>query len=413
MKVNGASGAQSLSIISSTNMAAPWAQERVFQPDDHCPFELRSPAARIHQMKVARGASLQDTVTSHLGPPAHSDLEGFACWKDPSYNLYVSEVKVVLTIPFGVTAKACAEAVLWDLLLIKKQLPRQEFLFWKEFGANLARDHVVNIPPASPDDLKKFIRDYCDGRIYCDHQCPSPSLLPMIFFPLALGSFTPRAPEKEEDPSPEWIALQQIPDPGPTPVLLPLPEEPPHPGYPEPPADPSWVELDVATVEELRINGTSTVAVSSIQDLLSMPDNPELQDYISSVEQQNAALRATYDAAFSAYEQKRRDIDEQHQQALARLQKEKRKVERLNRSFAQRLALWSKRKAQKDTAFEGFMAKRYEKFGVLYEYMHCALPRMVNGQPCFMSARILSKEDWDKVRPVIRRELERREEIEI
>lgn len=65
--------------------------------------------------------------------------------------------------------------------------------------------------------------------------------------------------------------------------------------------------------------------------------------------------------------------------------------------------------AQADTAFKAFMAKKYQKVGVIYEYMDRAVSS-VNGQPCFLSARILSRSDWDKVRPVISRELERREQ---
>ena len=50
------------------------------------------------------------------------------------------------------------------------------------------------IPPMSKEDLKKFILDFCDGKIFCSAQVPEyeQSNIGMIFMPLIFGCFSKR-----------------------------------------------------------------------------------------------------------------------------------------------------------------------------------------------------------------------------
>lgn len=60
------------------------------------------------------------------------------------------------------------------------------------------------------------------------------------------------------------------------------------------------------------------------------------------------------------------------------------------------------------------MPKDYiEKVGLIYEMMDEAGPRSINGQPMFMSHRILHVDDWKRVQPVIDTEEEHRKNLKI
>jgi hypothetical protein len=49
--------------------------------------------------------------------------------------------------------------------------------------------------------------------------------------------------------------------------------------------------------------------------------------------------------------------------------------------------------------------------GCLWEYHSEALPRSINGLPCFMSFKMLHKDDWERAKVAIDRELDRRKNI--
>ncbi len=65
-------------------------------------------------------------------------------------------------------------------------------------------------------------------------------------------------------------------------------------------------------------------------------------------------------------------------------------------------------------ALNGYNQESLEtRIGVLYEYMEKALPRGINGCPCFTSMRILHAEDWKRAHAAILAEYERRKNIPI
>ncbi len=53
------------------------------------------------------------------------------------------------------------------------------------------------------------------------------------------------------------------------------------------------------------------------------------------------------------------------------------------------------------------------RIGCIYEYLDKALPRSVNGRPCFMSMRLLHMEDWKRAHAAMLVEEERRKNIPI
>ena len=104
---------------------------------------------------------------------------------------------------------------------------------WQEVGKALAEPVVEVFPDYTQEQLKRFVLDYCDGRLYCDHQC-DPSILGMVFLPLALGAFGPQGPDEEKGTEGDaaWHAMQNLPpDPGDEPKSTPPPPEPPSPEH--------------------------------------------------------------------------------------------------------------------------------------------------------------------------------------
>lgn len=65
-------------------------------------------------------------------------------------------------------------------------------------------------------------------------------------------------------------------------------------------------------------------------------------------------------------------------------------------------------------AFSGYNEDSLKSYvGCIYEYMDQALPRSINGRPCFASMRILHTEDWKRAHAAIVAEQERRKNIPI
>lgn len=65
-------------------------------------------------------------------------------------------------------------------------------------------------------------------------------------------------------------------------------------------------------------------------------------------------------------------------------------------------------------AFSGYNQESVKnRLGCVYEYVDKALPRAVNGQPCFMSMRIMHIDDWKRASAAITAEVERRKTIKI
>ena len=61
----------------------------------------------------------------------------------------------------------------------------------------------------------------------------------------------------------------------------------------------------------------------------------------------------------------------------------------------------------------GMRKEDIDQVGLIWEHMSKAGPRAINGMPTFLSARLMHKDDWERARKAIKRELDRRKEIEV
>lgn len=50
---------------------------------------------------------------------------------------------------------------------------------------------------------------------------------------------------------------------------------------------------------------------------------------------------------------------------------------------------------------------------LVWEYMHKAAPRSINGMPCFFSCHFMDPGDWERVRPALEAEAKRRKQIKV
>ena len=64
-------------------------------------------------------------------------------------------------------------------------------------------------------------------------------------------------------------------------------------------------------------------------------------------------------------------------------------------------------------ACSGWSVDAASQLGIIYEYIDKAMPRAINGMPCFMSMHVMHRDDWARCREAIIREQERRQEVSL
>jgi len=338
-------------------------------------------------------------------------------WEDPKYVFYAhgGTFSLDLDVPDGCTQFQTAEALMWDVGYLKKPLPRAEYDAYVQQGAKAAEPHVVKFPDYTPAELKKFVLGYCDGQIYCDFQCRNTDLR-MVFMVLIFGALDTQAPDEKEDTpgSPAWLAEQELPPhPGDAPSRDAYPLIPEKPDYPPPPTPPEVLIPDEATVEALSGRDDTDVEVASVDDLFVEGPLLGLAAYHEKVRLTNEARTAAHQEALVKWEAAKAKVDADHQNNLVKHTAEVVEWEKSEAEFDARTREWERQKAVHKAAHQGFTATRLQNLGVIYEELSKAGPRSVNGQPIFMSCRILNRSDWIRCRAAINRELARRQEMEI
>ncbi len=287
---------------------------------------------------------------------------------------------------------------------------------WQEVGKALAEPVIEIFPDYTQPQLKRFVRDYCDGRLYCDHQC-DPNILGMVFLPLALGGLSPKAPDEKEGTEGDaaWHAAQKLPpDPGEKPKATPPPVGPQQPKYPEPPPEPIWHQVDPEREKALLLAASPDVKVESVHDLFVEEGLPAaMAEYRESIEHKNNALQTEHEAAVAEHQlvvDALRGVHdaawEGHRVALAEHREQEARL-------AERKVEWQRAKAIHEATRRGFAVTRFQNLGVIYEEISKAGPRSINGQPIFWSLRIINRSDWKRAHAAITRELSRREDMEI
>jgi len=388
-------------------------------------WDLRDPISQIQFMRfdedIVSGRlvrALQQRLGRQTRCLTHEGRRWWA-WEDPAYVLYAHPSGVVaLDVPEGQTHRGASEAVLWDAGVLDKALTRAEHKEWVEVGRKAAQPHVVEFPSLDKAALKRFVLDYCDGSIYCDHQC-NPNDMNMVFMPLALGAFHVPGPkegedgEPDEEPSAVWLAMQSLPDAGPRPQKPDAPPTPDKPEYPDPPPKPVLVEPDPERVALLQAD-PEPETVRSVADIFGeVPDDTVLAEYQAEIDEQNEQIQAEHRLKLDEWQAAKADIDREHDNALAAHAQDVAEYDEACKGLQAAQAAWDREKAIADATHIGFGTTRLQNLGVIYERMSKAGPRSINGQPIFFSFSILNRSDWVRAHAAIVRELKRREDMEI
>lgn len=338
-------------------------------------------------------------------------------WESDKYTLYAhSTGDMDLDVPEGGSSTEAAQDLLWDLGLLDKYITRKEYAEWFQVGVELATPIIEDFPTETDADLKQFVRDFCDGKIFTDKHCRTEDAS-LVFMPLLFGAFSVPEPDEEKGigETPAWQALQKLP---------PNPDEPKHEEkpvmansspYPTEVSKPTdWVVADPA-VEDRLVHAGDPEEVQNIADLLAdgMSGNALVDKYHEDIRRQNQKIQADYEQAVAEWQVACDVINKQNDQditdhAAAMYEWEKREAK-----FEAQMQEWQRLHGIHQAAYDGFTRTRLQKMGLLYEYLDKALPRCVNGMPMFMSCHILSREGWDRVGPAINREFDRRKNMEL
>lgn len=348
-------------------------------------------------------------VTERMGGPTSTlEFEGvdWAVWLNEDYILYIcTDGSYVDLDVSAIGLEPALKALRWDLKMGDYCIPRAEHkaLHAKGYAEGLKVKYPIQ-DVATKDELKKFVMAYCDGQILCDHQVRDSNIMGMVFMPLILGAFAIKAPEEGAEPSPEYLAQKALDkDIGPEPCQTPPPPTPVKPAYPpEPPKPANWREPDPEQVkiieEDIRWN-------------VAPPER--LENYLEEIRLHNVGVDYHRQQALTDWEAQKAAIDETHKKAMAQHKKTVDTLRAADRRFAAKHRKWEIAKARQKALLSGFQAGRMSDLGVIYEEYSKAGPRSINGYPCFFSFRVLSRNDWERARKAINRELEHRESMEV
>ena len=291
-------------------------------------------------------------------------------------------------------------------------ITRDEHLHWKAIGAALAEPVIEQFGSYTQEQLKRFVLDYCDGRIYCDHQVPNQRDVGMVFMPILFGAFS------TVEPSPAWQQEQKLPKhPGDKPTKPDPPDEVEKPTYPDPPTDPVFAVEDEEVVRKLAFeHDDDGIEINAIADLFATvegEESPRVREYRESVAANNEQARRDHEAALDEWRAATKKLDADYATAMGVRQQEVIEWEAEVKGLQGAVDQWKRDKAIHDAASQGFIFTRMQNLGVIYEDIGKAGPRSINGQPIFYSLRIINTSDWNRARKAITRELERRENMEI
>ena len=348
-------------------------------------------------------------VAGRLGPPTSTTtFEGadWSVWTNEDYILYIR--RDGSDIDLDTTASGlepALKALRWDMKMGDYPLPRSEYKVLAAEGR--AKGLEVKYPivdMATPQELKKFVLAYCDGQILCDHQVRDVNLTGMVFMPLLLGAFAIPEPKEGETPDPAYLARKSLEkDIGPEPKPEPLPSPPRKPPYPPEPVKPeNWQEPDPEQIQVIE---------DDIQWGVSPPER--LANYLEEIRLHNVGVDFHREQALRDWEAAKAKVDADHEKALKDHRKLCQQVQKRNKSVDKALEEWTLAKLRQNAVMEGFQVGRMADLGCIYEEYSKAGPRSINGYPCFFSFHVLSKNDWERARKAIIKELAHREEMEV
>jgi len=240
------------------------------------------------------------------------------------------------------------------------------------------------------EKLKDIVRGYIANEIFFSAQVRDPSLVPMVFMPIAMGmlSYPVEKPEGTKKPAAPARPVR------PTKGVVDLGQEG------QKLADEITQTEELITKVEFRArwgeaSPDELSGLRQLRDSLAAELDRLSQAANLSVEEDHKAALANYLTDLKEYRSARHAW-----RATVRTWEEG------EEGLAKRVAVWEEgRKEWHDTLARDL--------GVIYAYTKGANPRSINGYPMFMECGLMHKLDWDLVRKAIDKELERQKDIDL
>jgi hypothetical protein len=324
--------------------------------------------------------------------------------------LFISNRKgVSIEVPQAATRDQAFDALEQyrkDIQLSGKLLSGSETVHLEDLGRDTIKGHELGIPPCSKDELRKFILAYCDGQIWTDRECRGTDI-GMVFMPLVMGVLSPSEEILDEAKKKFPPAPGEEPE---YPNRPQAPEESTMPLTPERPPEPSWISEDPDRIADIQRKIKWQAA-----------NKADLDSYQVYVETQNQEIRDSYDVTLAAWEQEcekiwaqQESLEQEHQIALdhfeenaqAEWEAERIKIDQDHRK-------WMIVKERYEAARQGLYKQYTMSLGLVWEYMDQRLPQAINGNPMFLSCRLMNKADFQRALKAITRMMEHREEFKI
>jgi len=247
------------------------------------------------------------------------------------------------------------------------------------------------------DELKTFVRHYCDGKVLCDFQVP-PSSLGLVFMPLLFGGLPlpdGLCPDPPTEPIPSGPPQEPVPIPKPTKGRK-----------PKPPKRLADIQEEIKTIRA-RMDWDEA-------------DEIDLKTYLDNVDDEKTLLDADWaktKAQYHASSPTQEDLDlwaSQRDAQAAEYFEAQRAHEREQEGYGAKLAAYEV-DLEDHHELHGEITQRYlANLGLIYEYFDQAVSTMaINGFPTFGSCRLMHREDWERAQKAITKELERRKDIQV
>jgi hypothetical protein len=243
----------------------------------------------------------------------------------------------------------------------------------------------------SEDAMRELVVDIVSGKVLTSAQVPD-NMCSLVFFPAAMGAFSP-PPELRK----ELLGTTEPPE-----SLEGEPPKPPHPGYggeePKLPPPPELVEVSSELVSAVEW-GESDPQELEIETL-------RIQDMNAKAQLAWKRERGEWETALAAFKEECEKVDASYAQEVAEW---KSTLDAHETKVAERKRLHDDWVARHDELFSEWM----DDLGVMWGHTRDSFPRGVNGFPMFYVVGTVHKEDWNRVRLAVEREIERSQTFEV
>jgi len=251
---------------------------------------------------------------------------------------------------------------------------------------------LLTVPRLSVEDMRDRVIRILSGELYPSDQVRDPSILEMVFMPLALGALRPD----------DEAILKYLGSTSPPETIEGDPEKPEHPGYPDPEAEePVYPEL-------IRPNPKLK---SDVEWGDAEPE--EWGAHLAKVEAQNQALLRAWEQEVEKHDVLRKAyqtvcglVDAAHEKTLEDWREEL-------ASFQDRVVERERLRKEWTDKYDRVFKLWGSDLGVMVGDMRKAAPRSINGHPIFFGFEVIHRDDWDRIYNALVRETERSKTIEV